>query len=80
MYETLLEKHSINASGFLMVGNSLKSDIVPVIEIGGHAVYIPYPLTWAHENLIDEQIDTNAYHEIENLGQLPSLVEMLSVT
>lgn len=77
MYEALLEKYGIKPKRFLMVGNSLRSDILPVVQMGGHAVYVPYPLTWAHENLTDQQIDTTAYHEIENLGQLPSLVETL---
>jgi putative hydrolase of the HAD superfamily len=78
MYKALLEKYSIDPKGFLMVGNSLKSDILPVVQIGGHAAYVPYHLTWAHENITDQQIDTTAYHEIENLGQLPDLVERLS--
>lgn len=78
VYETLLEKYRIEPEAFLMVGNSLKSDILPVLQIGGHAVYVPYSLTWAHENLTDEQIESSAYHEIENLSQLPALVGSLN--
>jgi putative hydrolase of the HAD superfamily len=78
VYETLLKKYNITPDRFLMVGNSLKSDILPIVQIGGHAVYVPYELTWMHENLTAEQIDPSFYHEIENLKQLPPLVKRLS--
>src|SRR5512140_180382 len=48
-YRTILERHSIRPEHFLMVGNSLRSDILPVLELGGNAVYIAHELTWAHE-------------------------------
>jgi putative hydrolase of the HAD superfamily len=44
-YRNVLEKYQINPQSFLMIGNSLRSDILPVIEIGGQAIYIPYDLT-----------------------------------
>lgn len=77
MYESLLEKYNINPNRFLMVGNSLKSDILPVVQIGAHAVHVPYELTWMHENLTTEQIDPSLYHKIKNLNQLPALVEII---
>ena len=48
-YAALLKRHGIRASAFTMVGNSVKSDILPVLALGGRAVHIPYHLTWAHE-------------------------------
>lgn len=78
VYEALLKKYNADPDRFLMIGNSLKSDIMPVVQIGGHAVYVPYELTWMHENLSDRQIDPTSYHEIENIGQLPALVAKLS--
>jgi putative hydrolase of the HAD superfamily len=42
----------IEPSEFFMIGNSLKSDVLPVLAIGGHAVHIPFHTTWAHEKLI----------------------------
>jgi putative hydrolase of the HAD superfamily len=59
-----------------MVGNSLRSDILPVVELSGVAVYIPYEHTWSHENseLVSEQ---KAYYELENIGQLPELLSKL---
>jgi putative hydrolase of the HAD superfamily len=77
-YRAILERHRLNAERFLMVGNSLKSDILPVLEIGGRAVYIPYEHTWVHERVIDGGVAKDGYYELEHLGQLPGLVEKLS--
>jgi putative hydrolase of the HAD superfamily len=48
-YVRLLEEFGIPASQFLMIGNSLRSDIAPVLALGGWGVHMPYHLTWAHE-------------------------------
>ncbi len=48
-YSRIIRKHSIKPENFLMVGNSFKSDILPVLEIGGNAIYIPSDIIWAHE-------------------------------
>ncbi len=77
-YRALLEKHGIDPRRFLMVGNSAKSDIVPVLALGAHAVYVPYADTWAHETLPDHRIQDDRYYELENLGQLPGLIERLN--
>ena len=74
-YHTLLQRHGVEPQRFLMIGNSLKSDILPVLELGGHALHIPYEITWAHE-LVDEPL-TAAYYELEHIGQLPNWLEML---
>lgn len=54
-YNRIINKHSIKPENFLMVGNSFKSDILPVLEIGGNAIYIPSEIIWAHE--VVEEID-----------------------
>jgi len=74
-YEVLLQHHKIDPQRFLMVGNSLKSDILPVLEIGGNAVYIPNQTTWAHE-LVDNP-PVGDYHELANIGQVPALLVRL---
>ncbi len=76
-YQTILERHSIQPDHFLMVGNSLRSDILPVLELGGHAVYIPHELTWVHEAASAPPEGKAGYYKLEHLGQLPSLVERL---
>ncbi len=76
-YHSLLEKYALRPDRFLMVGNSLKSDILPVIEIGGQAVYIPFEHTWAHEVVAVEGSQQTTYFEIEHIGELPALVARL---
>jgi putative hydrolase of the HAD superfamily len=75
IYRGLLAKYSIDPTRFLMVGNSIKSDILPVIEIGGQAVYIPYTQTWVYETVSDPGARKSEYIELEYLGQLPVFLE-----
>ena len=77
-YAALLAKHQLDPSRFLMVGNSLRSDVLPVVALGGRAVHIPYPITWAHEQVTPSDGDRGRYHELEHLGLLPALIEQLS--
>ena len=76
-YEKVLLKQNLLANQFMMVGNSLRSDILPVLAVGGHAVYIPYHPTWAHEVVEDGVPQSPNYYELENIGQLPDLVKKL---
>jgi putative hydrolase of the HAD superfamily len=75
VYQTLLKRHGIDPQRFLMVGNSLKSDILPVLALGGKAVYIPYHLTWAHEVIADKP--GGDYVELEHIGLVPEYVQSL---
>jgi putative hydrolase of the HAD superfamily len=77
VYRSLLAKHRVDPRRFLMVGNSLRSDILPVIELGGKAVHIPYHTTWAHEAVAVPDAMPAGYVELENIGLLPGLVERL---
>ena len=72
---TKLIKHlDITPGEFLMLGNSLKSDVMPVLAIGGHGVHIPYHITWEHEKT-EHHIDHPQFRQIENIRQiLPGLV------
>ncbi len=76
-YKAIFKKYDIDPQRFLMVGNSLKSDILPVLEIGGHAVFIPYPLCWEHEKVRDIDANQKKYLELEHIGQLPELLQRL---
>ena len=71
-YHKLIRHLDIRPDQFMMVGNSLKSDILPVLSIGGHAVHVPYHITWIHE-----RIETPVEHQ--NLRQVNSLLELLSL-
>jgi len=79
-YIELLKKHHIEVDRFLMVGNSLRSDILPVVAIGGRAVYIPNEHTWFHEVPEQEEIEGAQFDELEHLGQLPEYMAALERT
>ena len=79
-YRALLERHGIRAQRFLMVGNSLRSDILPVLALGGRAVYIPSHLTWAHEAVTAPAAGCEQYIEIEHLGLLPEAIRQIEQT
>jgi putative hydrolase of the HAD superfamily len=76
-YKRILERHSIRPERFLMVGNSLKSDILPALELGAWAVHIPYEVTWLHE-AADAPVDQPRFYALEHIGQLPGLLEQLA--
>lgn len=67
-YQSLLKHLEIDAKDFLMIGNSMKSDIIPVLELGGHAIHIPFHTTWQHEVVED--------FEHPHLIQLNSIVDL----
>lgn len=58
-YQKLLKHLDCQPENFLMIGNSIKSDIIPVLELGGNAVHIPFYLTWAHEQTTQPIIHDN---------------------
>lgn len=73
-YLKLIKHLDIQPAEFLMIGNSLKSDVMPVLSIGGHAVHIPYHTTWAHEQ-VDIQLDHANFRHFQNILEiLPSLL------
>jgi putative hydrolase of the HAD superfamily len=76
-YERLLKKYAIMPNRFLMVGNSLRSDILPVLALGGHAVYIPYHTTWQHEIAEPPPAGQAGFYQIEHLGLLPGLLTQI---
>lgn len=71
-YQRLLNRLDISPEQFLMVGNSLKSDILPVLSIGGKGVYVPFHTTWQHEVLHDT---AGNYHQIEQIGELLTILK-----
>jgi putative hydrolase of the HAD superfamily len=77
-YQKIIAKYGITTQRFLMVGNSLKSDILPVIAMGGRAVYIPYKTMWVHERVADEDLDDRQYVTIEHINFLPALLDEMT--
>lgn len=74
-YATILRRHGINPEHFLMIGNSLKSDILPVLALGGRAVHIPYELTWAHERVEGAEPATHGYVQLDSITELPEWLQ-----
>jgi putative hydrolase of the HAD superfamily len=78
-YAAIFARHGVDAGGAMMAGNSLKSDVLPVIAAGGHGVHVPHALTWALE-VADPPQGHARFHAIAHLGELPDLVGNLSRT
>lgn len=77
IYSQILKRYNIEPAEFLMVGNSLRSDILPVVKIGGYGVYIPHRFTWAHEVVADSSSHADGYVQIESIKELPAILENL---
>lgn len=75
-YERVLARHGLSPDELVMVGNSVKSDILPALAAGMRAVYVPYHLTWAHEEAEIGEVDLTRFAEIAHLGLLPDLLGM----
>ena len=70
-YRKILGQYNLDPARFLMVGNSLRSDVLPVLQIGGQAVHIPNEQTWFHENASQEEIAYYDYSQLARLIELP---------
>jgi putative hydrolase of the HAD superfamily len=75
-YTRILERYNIAPERFLMVGNSVKSDILPVLAIGARAVHIPYEITWAHEH-VAEEVRHERFARLDAISGLPGYVRSL---
>lgn len=71
-YRTIMRRHAVAPSRFLMVGNSLRSDVLPALEAGALAVHIPYELTWAHERIDEEAVRGKEFAAISSISMLPA--------
>lgn len=80
VYRRLMGRYGVAPDRFVMVGNSLRSDILPVIEAGAHAVYVPYTMSWIHERVPDDALAGAPYHEIPHIRELPALLKRLETT
>ena len=76
VYEAIFARHGDGPGRGMMVGNSMRSDVVPVIEAGGWGVHVPHGLVWEIE-MADTPHDAPRYRELTDLGHLPDLVRMI---
>jgi len=77
VYSEILSRHGIEPRRFLMVGNSLRSDVLPVIDVGATAVYVPAALSWVHEHADVPAAAAERFFELETLEALAGLIERL---
>ena len=71
-YARVLSRHGVAPDRFMMAGNSMRSDVLPVVELGGHGVFIPHDLTWLAEQA--EASDHPRLHHLDAIANLPQLV------
>ena len=67
-YSRILQRLEVTPSRFLMIGNSVRSDVLPVLALGGHAVHVPYHITWEHERVDDHGEDVI---ELSSISDVP---------
>jgi putative hydrolase of the HAD superfamily len=68
-YLNLINHLEIEPGNFMMIGNSVKSDILPVLNIGGMAIHVPYEVTWMHETLHQETVNQN-FITVQNIKEI----------
>ena len=77
-YRRVMASAEVEPERFLMIGNSVRSDVLPVVALGGHAAHLPYQYTWELEHVPDADAERQGFHELTSIRQLPELVERLS--
>ena len=68
-FEKLIKHLDIQSGELMMIGNSLKSDILPILNIGGHGVHIPYHITWAHEK-VEAIVDHPNFRQVQKIKEI----------
>jgi len=76
-YAEIFERHGVAPNTVMMVGNSMRSDVLPVIEAGGWGTFVPHGLVWEHEHA-EAPVDHPRFREITDLSGLQNLIRSLS--
>lgn len=71
VYQKILNRYKVDPKNFLMVGNSMRSDILPVAKIGSSALHIPYETEWFHDRVPDDELIGIEYSKIEMISEVP---------
>ncbi len=77
-YRAIASRHGIEFPTTVMVGDSLKSDILPVATVGGIAIHVPYGTTWQHETVHEDVLSGYDYHTVPNIGEVPAMIDRLT--
>jgi putative hydrolase of the HAD superfamily len=76
-YAQVLGDLGVPPAEFVMVGNSLRSDILPAVELGARAVFIPHALTWSHEHVQREHLPSRGWTEVASVVDVPSALRAM---
>lgn len=76
-YQKILTSHSMLPDEIVMIGNSLKSDILPMCKLGCAAIHIPFHVTWAHEEVSKENLNGIMYHHLSDISLVPDFIRQL---
>lgn len=76
-YSRILKRHAIAPERFVMIGNSLKSDILPILDLGASGVYIPYHLTWGYERVDQLPTAEGRFFQLKTVRDVPGVIEKL---
>ncbi|WP_218599423.1 HAD family hydrolase [Polaribacter sp. NJDZ03] len=69
-YKKLIKHLDIKPSEFLMIGNSLKSDVLPLVALGASAIHVPFHTTWVHEEVSDQEKSDSDYTTVANIKDI----------
>jgi putative hydrolase of the HAD superfamily len=78
-YQSLLTRHGIKPENFLMIGNSLRSDVLPLVNLGAVGVHLSHAYTWEHEKVKNPEQHSQNYYSINQITELPALVNKLNI-
>src|SRR2546422_11205183 len=76
-YRGVFTRRAIKPEHFVMVGNSLRSAVVPVVSPRARAVHIPYEVTWHHEHVPEEELPNEGWQRISSIRELPAVLDAL---
>ncbi|HKW07858.1 MAG TPA: HAD family hydrolase [Candidatus Dormibacteraeota bacterium] len=74
-YRGVFRRRAIKPEEFVMVGNSLRSDIVPVVALGARAIHIPYVVTWEHEQVREDDLPKHGWQRLESIRELSAALD-----
>jgi putative hydrolase of the HAD superfamily len=72
-YAKLIRHLDIKPDAFAMIGNSIKSDVLPVINLGGVGIHVPFHTTWAHEH-VEIEINHENFFQVQSISEIPQLI------
>lgn len=73
-YEKILHRLHVEPANFMMIGNSLKSDVLPLLQMGAYGVHIPFHITWEHEK-VEHQLEHEKFYQLQNISEVKSLLQ-----